>query len=240
MELTYSQRRGYHHRVCQLCGRREREQIPDQAPEEYGHNPGNPVLGLCPNCNHRVGTARIVICKQPPHTGAGDADGGDGEALSYDRLEGKWQEWARIAKRFLGQVDAQDRGDLLHDIIVRLAEVAREYQEKKKPLTRWGMIRVAQYTRLRYYHQKKRWARVAGISLNGTVQDEDGYETEMIDTVPDEREIDLDSWLDAKAHYRRSSERMKETVQKRISGAELSGWEWKLLKRFRSEYVRQE
>jgi DNA-directed RNA polymerase specialized sigma24 family protein len=158
------------------------------------------------------------------------------EALSYERLEGEWLERARIARKFVIQVDAQDREDLMHDIIVRLTDVAREYQEKGKPLTRWGMIRVAQYTRLRYYHQKKRWARVAGISLNSVVRGNDGDETEMIDTLADDKAIDLDSWLDAKTCYLSSPKRVREAVQKRISGAQLSGWEWKLLRRFRSEY----
>ena len=166
---------------------------------------------------------------------------GDGEALSYDRLEQPWHDWARIARNFAYQVDAQDREDLMHNIIVRLAEVAEEYRRKGKPLTKWGSIKVAQYTRLRFYHQKKRWKRVFAVSLNSAVQDEDGYETEMIDSLADDRGIDLDAWLDAEAHYIGSSERTREVVQKRISGVELSGWEWKLLKRFRSEYAgRQE
>ena len=62
----------------------------------------------------------------------------------------------------------------------------------------------------------------------------------MIDTIVDDRGIDLDSWLDAKAHYVGSSERTREVVQKRINGVELSGWEWKLLKRFRNEYAGQQ
>ena len=145
---------------------------------------------------------------------------GDGEALSYDRLEQPWLVWAQIARNFAYQVDAQDREDLMHNIIVRLA-----------------CIKVAEYTRLRFYHQKKRWKRVFSVSLNSAVRDQDGNETEMIDILADDREIDLDSWLDAKAHYVGSSERTRELVQKRVSGAELSGWEWKLLKRFRSEYA---
>jgi len=34
----------------------------------------------------------------------------------------------------------------MHDIILRLADVVREYEAKGKPLTQWGMIRVAAYT----------------------------------------------------------------------------------------------
>ncbi|MBA7709532.1 hypothetical protein ES703_118451 [subsurface metagenome] len=59
------------------------------------------------------------------------------EALSYDRLEQPWRDWARIARNFAYQLDNyQDREDLMHNIIVRLAEVAEEYRQKGKPLTK--------------------------------------------------------------------------------------------------------
>ena len=68
----------------------------------------------------------------------------DSEALSYDRLEQPWRDWAKIARNFAYQLDNyQDREDLMHNIIVRLAEVAEEYRQQGKPLTKWGCIRVA-------------------------------------------------------------------------------------------------
>ena len=54
-ELTYGKRRGYHHTACQVCGATRRERIPDQVAQEYQHNPGNPILGVCPGCNHGRG-----------------------------------------------------------------------------------------------------------------------------------------------------------------------------------------
>ena len=51
------------------------------------------------------------------------------EALSYDRLEQPWRDWAKIARNFSLQLDDQcDREDLIQNIIVRLAEVAEEYR----------------------------------------------------------------------------------------------------------------
>ena len=169
-------------------------------------------------------------------------DDGHSEALSYDRLEEPWRDWARIAKSFTYQLDDQwDREDLLHDIIVRLAEVAEEYRQKGKPLTKGGCIRVAQYTRLRFYHQKKRWKRVFSVSLNSVVQDEDGYKTEMIQTIPDEKGIAPDTWFDAKSHYLKSPERVKEAIRKLLTngdgnGHRLSGYDWKLIRQFRAQY----
>ena len=163
----------------------------------------------------------------------------DGEALDYRRLEDPWREWAWVARGFSLQVDNPwDKEDLMHDIILRLAEVARKYQDKGKPLTRGGTILVAQHTRSRFYHERKRWARVSQVSLNSPVENEDGYETEIIDTLADDKAIDLDTWLDAKTHYLSTLERTRQTVRKRLNGAELSGWEWKLLKRFRDGFRR--
>jgi DNA-directed RNA polymerase specialized sigma24 family protein len=168
-------------------------------------------------------------------------DDGHSEALSYDRLEQPWHQWAKIAKSFSLQLDNHmDREDLMHDIIVRLAEVAEEYRQKGKPLTKGGCIRVAQYTRLRFYHQKKRWKRVFSVSLNSVVQDEDGYETEMIETIPDEK-VTPDTWFDAKSYYLKSPERVKQAIQKLLTngdgnGHRLSGYDWKLIGQFRAQY----
>jgi len=167
---------------------------------------------------------------------------GDGEALSYDRLEQPWRDWARIARNFVYQLDDhQDREDLMHNIIVRLAEVAEEYRQKGKPLTKWGSIKVAQYTRLRFYHQKKRWKRVFTISLNSPVRDDDGNETELINTLADQKRVDLDALIDAKSHYLKSPERVKQAIRKLLrgdgDGHRLSGYDWKLIREFRAEFA---
>ena len=162
----------------------------------------------------------------------------DGQALSYDRLDEPWRQWAKIARNFSYQLDNHwDREDLMHNIIVRLYEVAEEYHRQGKPLTKGGCIRVAQYTRLRFYHQKKRWKRVSSISLNGVVRDEEGYETEMIQNIPAKKGIDLDTWLDTKNHYNSSPKKMREAIRKLLceNWRSLSGYDWKLIRRFREE-----
>ena len=172
-----------------------------------------------------------------PHAGDGNS-----EALSYDRLEQPWRDWAKIARNFSYQLDGHwDREDLMHNIIVRLYEVSEIYRQQGKPLTKGGCIRVAQYTRLRFYHQKKRWKRVSSVSLNGVIQDEEGYETEMIQTIAAKKGIDLDTWLDAKSHCQSSPERMREAICKLLYGdwKRLSGHDWKLIKRFREEAKRK-
>ncbi len=163
------------------------------------------------------------------------------EALDYDRLEQPWHQWAKIARSFIYQLDDhQDREDLMHNIIVRLAEVAEEDQQKGKPLTKWGCIRVAEYTRLRFYHQKQRWKRVSSVSLNSVIRDEEGNETQLINTLIDQKRVDLDTWIDAKNHYLKSPEKVKQAIRKLLrgdgDGHRLSGYDWKLIRQFRKEF----
>ena len=168
-----------------------------------------------------------------PHAGDGNS-----EALDYDRLPEPWRQWVKIARNFSYQLDGHwDREDLMHNIIVRLAEVAEIYRQQGKPLTKGGCIRVAQYTRLRFYHQKKRWKRVSSISLNSVIQDEEGYETERIQTIPAKKGVDLDTWLDAQNHYQSSPEKVREAIRKLLyeNWHTLSGYDWKLIRRFRAE-----
>ena len=167
---------------------------------------------------------------------------GDGQALSYDRLDEPWRQWAKIARNFSYQMDDHwDREDLMHNIIVRLYEVAEEYHRQGKPLTKGGCIRVAQYTRLRFYHQKKRWKRVSSISLNSVVRDGNGNETEMIQTIAAKKGIDLDTWIDAQSYYQSSPKKMREAIRKFLYGDwhTLSGYDWKLIRRFREEAKRK-
>jgi len=177
----------------------------------------------------------IIATQRLPHDGDGYS-----EALDYDRLPEPWREWAKIARTFayFAHLDREDREDLLHNIIVRCAEVAEVYRQKGIPFNRGAVIKTAQYTRLRFYHQKKRWKRVYSVSLNSMVTDFDGEETEMIQTILDEKGIDLDAWLDFKAYYQSRPKKEKRAIQKLIreNWRNLSGYDWKLIRQFRAEY----
>ena len=171
----------------------------------------------------------MTLTTQCPH---------NSEALSYDRLEQPWRDWAKIARNFAYQMDDQwDREDLMHNIIVRLAEVAEVYHQRGIPFHKGACIKVAQYTRLRFYHQKKRWKRVFSVSLNSVVRDGDGNETELINTLIAQKGIDLDTWIDAQSHYQSSPERMREAIRKLLNEnwRTLSGYDWKLIRQFREE-----
>jgi len=167
-------------------------------------------------------------------------DDGYSQALDYQRLPEPWRERAKIANNFVLALDNQrDREDLRHNIIVRIAEVAEEYRQQGRTLSKWGAIKVAEYTRLRFYRDKKRWKRVYSVSLNSTIKDEDGNETELIHTIPDNKEVDRDTWLDFKIYYQNSQQKTKRAVNKlvRENWRNLSGYDCKLIKQFRQEYV---
>ena len=59
----------------------------------------------------------------------------------YDQLEGDWLTYYQVASQFSHKAQAQDREDLLHNIIVTLADVARN--NGHKPITEVAMYRVA-------------------------------------------------------------------------------------------------
>jgi len=169
-----------------------------------------------------------------PHDGDGYS-----EALDYDRLPEPWHEWAKIASNFIWTLDNQwDREDLMHNIIVRCAEVAEVYRQRGIPFNKGAVIKTAEYTRLRFYHQQKRWKRVYSVSLNSMVTDFDGEETEMIQTILDEKGIDLDAWLDFKHYYQSRPQKERRAIRKLIieNWRNLSGYDWKQIRRFRAEF----
>jgi len=239
MELTYRRQRGYHHWVCLVCGIREREGIPDQASEEYQHNPGNPILGICGNCNGGSPSAGIRFSKSYPlekrsnNHQDGRSPGGDGEGalLRLADLEGKWRRWAEIAIRFERKAEYQDREELRHRIILQLANVAVRYNLEGKALTEGGMIRVAVYTVKRYWYERRKYARV--VSLNSVVEDGEGNEEELIDTLADDKAIDLEAWVDTRMWLRGCRQRLVDIAHKRVSGFSLTSSEQTYLSRFR-------
>ena len=148
-----------------------------------------------------------------------------------------WKDYIEIAQRFEHKADYQDREDLRHNIILRLADVAREYKLKGKPLTKWGMLRVAVYTVHEYWYQRRKWARL--VSLNSVVQDEDGNEAELIDTVADDNAIDLEAWIDAKTWLLGCPRRLISIAHKRVNKVPLTKAEQTYLTKFRKNWQKR-
>ena len=70
-------------------------------------------------------------------------------ANGYDQLQGDWHTYYKVASQFSYKAKAQDRDDLLHDIMLTFAEVARN--NGHKPLTLAPMYRIASHTVANYW-----------------------------------------------------------------------------------------
>ncbi len=140
-----------------------------------------------------------------------------------------WNKYSEIADRFQYKARFQDRDDLKHSIIVRLAEVAQ--RNGHKPFTDWAMLRVASYVVMEHWHAEKRNGKI--ISLNSVVDDGEGDSTELIDTLADDSAIDLEAWVDARIWLMGCPKRLIEIAHKRVSGIPLDAKDQEYLRRFR-------
>lgn len=157
--LTYNKHRGYHYYSCQFCGKEHRERIPDKASPDYEHNSGNPIMGICPNCNHGVGAGGIRLF---PYSLPASQKGIDSDreinldlASRIPDLSGVWRKYAEIALKFERKVKQEDRQDIVGDIILKIAEIDKERTARGEALTEAGMIRVASYTVMQYWEARR-------------------------------------------------------------------------------------
>jgi len=106
-----------------------------------------------------------------------------------------WSKYITVADRYQHKAKAEDRGDLNHDIIVSLADAQiRLDQNGGGQLSDLAMLRIASCRVADYWRYEYRNGKV--ISLNTIIEDEDGNQIELIDTLADDKAIDLEAWLD--------------------------------------------
>ena len=162
------------------------------------------------------GTAGWGLSSLPPERGSMELD---------------WDKYIAVAERFQGKVRGQDREDLKHSIILRLAEIAQ--RNGHKPLSEWAMIRVASYVVMEYWHAEKRSGKV--ISLNTEVEDGDGDRVELWQTLADDKAMDLEAWVDARTWLLGCPKRLVEIAYKRAIGMILDWKDYKYLQRYRKQ-----
>jgi hypothetical protein len=63
----------------------------------------------------------------------------------YDKLDGDWLDYYKVARNFIGKVKPEDKEDFLHDLFLAFARVKARYDDKDKELTTGGLVRIAQY-----------------------------------------------------------------------------------------------
>jgi len=140
-----------------------------------------------------------------------------------------WEKYSEVADRFQYKARFQDREDLQHNIVVRLAEVAQ--RNGHKPFTEWAMLRVASYVVMEHWHTEKRNGKI--ISLNTVIDDGECDAIELIDTLADDSAIDLEAWVDARVWLMGCPKRLIEIAHKRVSGINLTPADSRYLYKFR-------
>ena len=153
----------------------------------------------------------------------------DNDPLSYDRLGGEWRQWYETAHRFERKVPAQDRGDIRHNIILELA-FARA-RDGDKPFSEAMMCRVASFVVADYWRKAKRKPTI--LSLDTEIDNGDGDTTELIETVADDRAIDLEAWLDTRTFLLGCPHRLVQIANKRVKGINLTPKDSRYLYKFR-------
>ena len=225
MQLSYRLERGFHYWVCIACGERGKELIPDQADDRYRNNPGNPLLAVCPNCNHGKGTGEIQQGPStPPAQKALDDEG------KAELPDGEWGEYWKLAERYSQRAILDDREDLRDTIMVTLFEVGKRREAQAKPFSNLAKLRTASYARKGFYRDKKRLGRI--VSLNVKVPNDEGEETELLDTLADDKALDLNAWLDARYWLLNCPATLARIALKRAKGIPLTKYEQLYLCRF--------
>ena len=201
----------------------------------------NTTQGVCPWCGkrstcqrQRTSTLRSIKSSsrrrktQAPSNGNG-----------YDKLDGKWLTYYKVASQFSHKVKAQDREDLLHDIMIALADVERN--NGHKPFTKAVMYRIASVTVANYWRAQHRLTN--GIdcgscskaqrrkckqdnlyrecpkaikleSLSKPVTDSEGNITELGELIADDKALDIGAWLDIKTFIAGFPQRLIDIAQK--------------------------
>jgi len=176
----------------------------------------------------------------------------------YDGLEGDWLLYYKVASQFSHRAKSQDREDLLHDIIITLADVARN--NGHKPFTEPAMYRVASVTVVHYWRAQYKLTNgldcgscskaqrhkcredwlygdcpkaIKIESLDKPITDNEGNITELGELIADDKAIDLDAWLDADTFIRGCPQRLIGIALKIQEGQALDGSERKYLCKWR-------
>jgi len=184
----------------------------------------------------------------------------DHNGNGYDQLAGEWLTYYKVASRFSYKAKAQDRDDLLHDIMITLADVASN--NGHKPFTEPAMYRVASITVVHYWRaqykltngldcgscskaQRKECKEHELYSecpkaikleyLSKPITDSEGNLTELGELIADDKAIDLDAWLDNNTFLAGLPQRLIGIALKITEGQALNKGEHCYLQRFRKK-----
>ena len=137
-----------------------------------------------------------------------------------------------VADRYQRKAKREDREDLNHTIILSLAQaqLAKDNNGGGQ-LSDVAMLRVASYECQKYWRAIKRQFTI--LSLNTELNNGDGDGIELLDTVADDKAIDLDAWIDARTWLLGCPRRLVQIASKRLKGIALTQYERLYLYRYR-------
>lgn len=258
-KISFNLNRGRHYVTCLVCGKTFNQRIPDQADLEYSHNRGSPYLGLCNRCDNEQGVSDVKLryslptVKVPPE---------DITPTDYNLLDGEWLDHYKVAYAYSKKVFYQERADLLHDIILALA---RRRVKDGRPLDllrayRIASLEVALYWRLLKKREQRcciysgeprecypkackrnkgghcEWVAYRPLlSLDQDKVDEQGYITQLRDTIADDNAIDLQAWLEIKTFLLGCPLKVVELATRKHTGKPLKQFEKNYLSRWRKQ-----
>ena len=179
---------------------------------------------------------------------------------SYNQLDGKWLIYYQIASRFNHKAKPQDRGDLLHDIMLTLA--VAEQNNGHKPFTQAQMYRIASFTVSHYWYRyykvnngldcqhcskaQRQKCRADDLyrecpkaitieRLSKPILDSEGNLTELGELIADDKAIDLEAWVSDKVWEIGYPQRQVEIAYKLKGGYPLTKYDRLYLCRYRKQ-----
>jgi hypothetical protein len=139
-----------------------------------------------------------------------------------------------VADRYQRKAKREDREDLKHTIILSLAQAQLKLDNNGGgQLSDVAMLRIASYECQKYWRAIKQQLTI--LSLNTEIYDGNGNTTELIDTVADDKAIDLDAWLEARTWLLGCPKRLIVIASKRLKGIALEAKDRDYLRRFRKK-----
>jgi len=186
----------------------------------------------------------------------GDAYQGNGDGYhnnGYDKLDGDYALFYKVAKGFTHRVKREDTQDFLHDLLVAMSRVKATYTAKGKELTTGGLVRVAQYEVADYWrkwyhrHQNSDCGRcskrqrqkckednsygsncpkaVRLESLDTLVEDGNGDSTPLSELIADDNAVDIVARLEARLTLDGYPRRFVQLAYKKYAGYPLTSSE---------------
>jgi len=258
-KLSFNLNRGRHFVTCLVCGKTFSQRIPDQANWEYRYNVGNPFIGLCILHDKEQGVSDVKLRYSLT---ADRVLAYDPNPTDYNLLEGEWLDLFRVAYLYSKKVAYEERADLLHDIILALAKRRLKDGSKIPDLRAYKIasLEVALYwKRLKSREQKcciytgepkacypKSCKRSKGgkcewqatrpiLSLDQDRLDDEGYITQLRNTVADDKAIDIPQWLEIKTFLLGCPFRVIELANRKRTGQRLKQFEMNYLTRWRKQ-----